>query len=300
VSALTGVLQSYVMLEGSQYDTYSYLFNKPTFISLDPNAMPASIPISGMRIGVNGTVAMVGQSYAMVNTTIGSPSYTAANGQLLSSVGTVIAADKGVDSDVFFLSFDKLGSNSHVYVEPTVTTTAATTDNMPKPDVGIATFERVNRSLSAITGVPITNTAVSTLYNSQQQSLPAAPQIDAFLPAHQTAIAQLAKTYCGELVDTQSPRDAFFGTGLDASLGATSSSFFGTTTPNTNNRNIVINALLAKGIGTNVNASATTAVQNELNALLTRIPSLSSTATVSQATKAACTAVLASAVVTLQ
>jgi hypothetical protein len=43
-----------------------------------------------------------------------------------------------------------------------------------------------------------------------------------------------------------------------------------------------------------------TAAQNELNALLTRVPSLSAAATVSQATKAACTAVLASAAVTLQ
>ena len=61
-----------------------------------------------------------------------------------------------------------------------------------------------------------------------------------------------------------------------------------------------INALIAKAIGTNVDTTAATAARNELNALLTRIPTLSSTATVSQATKAACTAVLASAAVTLQ
>jgi hypothetical protein len=212
----------------------------------------------------------------------------------------VIAADKGVAGDVFFLSFDKLGSSSHPFSEPTVSNPPLTPDNTPRPDWGIATFERVNRSMSAITGVPITNSTVSALYNSEQQSLPPAPQINAFLPAHQTAITQLATTYCGQLVDTQSLRDAFFGTSLDASITTTAAAFFGTTTPNTANRNIVINALVAKAIGTNVDTSAVTAAQNELNALLTRVPSLSATATVSQATKAACTAVLASAAVTLQ
>ena len=300
VSALTGVLQSFIMLEGSQYDSYSYLFRKPRFISLDPNAAPANIPISAIRIGVNGTIARVGQSYATVNATVGSPNYTFAGGQLLSNVGAVIAADKGADSDIFFLSFDQLGSNLHPFVEPTISNPPMTADNTPRADWGIATFERVNRSMSAITGVPITNTTVSALYNSEQQSLPPAPQIDAFLPAHQTAITQLATAYCGQLVDTQSLRDAFFGTGLDASITATAAAFFGTATPNTANRSIVINALIAKAIGTNVDTTVATAANNELDALLTRVPTLSATATVSQATRAACTAVLASAAVTLQ
>jgi hypothetical protein len=299
VSALTGVLQSYIMMEGSQYDSYSYLFRKPRFISLDPNAAPANIPISGVRIGVNGTIAKVGQSYATMDTTVGSPNYTFAGGQLLSNVGAVIASDRGADSDMFFLSFDKLGSNMHPFVEPT-SNPPMTADNTPRPDLGIATFEKVNHSMSAITGVPITNSTVSALYNLEQQSLPSAPRIDAFLAAQQTAITQLATAYCGQLLDTQSLRDAFFGTGLDASINATAAAFFGTATPNTTNRGIVINALIANAIGANVDTTAATAARNELNALLTRIPALSGTATVSQATKAACTAVLASAAVTLQ
>jgi Concanavalin A-like lectin/glucanases superfamily len=299
VSSLTGVLQSFIMMEGSQYDSYSYLLRKPRFISLDPNAAPANIPISGVRIGVNGTIAKVGQSYATMSATIGSPNYTFAGGQLLSNVGAVIASDRGADSDMFFLSFDKLGSNLHPFVEPTANP-PMTADNTPRPDLGIATFEKVNRSLAAITGVPITNSTVAALYNSEQQSLPSAPRIDAFLAAQQTAITQLATAYCGQLLDTQSLRDAFFGTGLDASINATSAAFFGTATPNTTNRGIVINALIANAIGANVDATAASAARNELNALLTRIPTLSSTATVSQATKAACTAVLASAAVTLQ
>ena len=40
VSSLTGMAQSYVMFEVSRYDSYSYLFNKPVFLSLDASATP--------------------------------------------------------------------------------------------------------------------------------------------------------------------------------------------------------------------------------------------------------------------
>ncbi|MDB6088926.1 MAG: LamG protein [Gammaproteobacteria bacterium] len=305
VSAQSGVPQSYVMMQASQYDSYSYLFNTPTFISLDPNAAPGSVPIKGIRIGVNGTISSSGQSYATLDAVVGGSSYTAAHGQLLSNVGAVIPVSQGPAGDLFFLTFDQLGTFQHVFVEPVFTPTPVTADNTPKPDRGVATFERLNVAMATITGVPITNTAAATTYNTVQQSLPAAPGIDAFLPSHQTAIAQLAVTYCGELVDTQSYRDAFFGTGLDAAINAntTASAFFGTTVPNTTHRPIVIDALVAKVVGTGVNPQTATAVTNELNALLTRIPGINATTantTVSTATKAACSAVLGSAAVSLQ
>ena len=68
VSALSGVSQSYILFQASQYDTYSYLFYQPKFISLDPTAtVPANLKISGMRMGVNGALAPAGQSYATMN-----------------------------------------------------------------------------------------------------------------------------------------------------------------------------------------------------------------------------------------
>ena len=33
------------MFTASLYDNYSYLFYQPTFISLDPSAKPASVPL---------------------------------------------------------------------------------------------------------------------------------------------------------------------------------------------------------------------------------------------------------------
>ena len=110
VSGLSGVSQSYILFQASQYDTYSYLFYQPKFISLDPKAtVPASLKISGMRLGVNGALAPAGQSYATMNATVGGSNYTAANGQLLSGLGTVVPATLGPDNDLFFLAFDQLG-----------------------------------------------------------------------------------------------------------------------------------------------------------------------------------------------
>src|SRR5262245_44903781 len=67
VSHLVNVPQAYVMFEASQFDSYSYLFTKPSFISLDDDATPDQIRIQGLRIGVNGAEARVGPAYAPLN-----------------------------------------------------------------------------------------------------------------------------------------------------------------------------------------------------------------------------------------
>ncbi len=64
VEHLINVPDSYVMFEASQFDSYSYLFDKPSFISLDGSLDPDQIPIRGVRIGINGAEAKVGQAYA--------------------------------------------------------------------------------------------------------------------------------------------------------------------------------------------------------------------------------------------
>jgi hypothetical protein len=97
-------------------------------------------------------------------------------------------------------------------------------------------------------------------------------------------------------VSTASYRDAFFGSGLDASLNSPASSFFNSSS----NRAIVATALVKNAVGVNVAPATATAVTNEVDALLQRIPTLNSAATVAMATQAACNAVLGSAAVTLQ
>src|SRR5215472_1043696 len=295
VSQLTGVNQSYILFQGSQYDNYSYLFAQPKFISLDPTAMPANLPISGIRIGVNSVLAPAGQAFTSVNASVGGPGYTAANGQLLSALGTVVPATLGPSNDLFFLSFDQIGTHVHAYVEPTVTVAPPAPNNTPQPDFGIATFERFNRSLSKITGVAITDAVVNSLYQASQQSMPAGPAIDAFGSSQQTAFSQLASAYCNEMMASSQLRDAFFGSGLDASLNSLSSGFFSSAA----NRSLVEQALVQNAVG-NANPQVATAVTTQVDALLQKIPSINAGATVSQSAVAACTAVLGSAAVTLQ
>ena len=299
VSALSGVSQSYILFQASQYDNYSYLFYQPKFISLDPNAsIPANLKLSGIRLGVNGALAPAGQAYTTVSATIGGSNYTAANGQLLSNLGTVVPVTLGPTGDLFFLSFDQFGSNVHAFVDPPVAWSPPAPDNTPQPDFGIATFERVNHTLARVTGVPITNSTVSAQYQTAQQSMAATPLMSAFVSPNQTAMGQLANTYCAQLLANASYRDAFFGTGLDASLNSTAASFFSSA----GNRQIVENALVSNAIGTGVNPQSASAVTNEVDSLLQLIPTLSGygSATVSTATQAACAATLGSAAVMLQ
>jgi Concanavalin A-like lectin/glucanases superfamily len=299
VSSLTNVPESYILFQASQYDNYSYLFYQPKFISLSPTAtIPGNLQLSGIRIGVNGVLAPAGQSFATLAAAIGGSNYTAANGQLLSNLGTVIPVELGAGQDLFFLSFDQLGSHVHAFVDPPITASPPAPINTPQPDFGVATFERVNSTLSRITGVPITNATVHALYLTQQQSMAATPLISAFVAPSQTAMSQLAGAYCGQLVGTTSYRDAFFGTGLDASLGNTSSSFFGAS--GSASRAIVINALSNNAVGVNVTPQAASAAKGEADALITRIPQLNSSATVASVTTSVCTAVLGSAAVMLQ
>jgi hypothetical protein len=108
----------------------------------------------------------------------------------------------------------------------------------------------------------------------------------------------LANSYCGVLLSTQSYRDAFFGSGLDASISAQASAFFSSQS----NRQIVETALVNNAVGTNVTPQTATAVTNEIDSLLQLVPTLPnySGATVQTATQAACTAALGSAAVMLQ
>jgi Concanavalin A-like lectin/glucanases superfamily len=305
VSALSGVSQSYILFQASQYDNYTYLFDQPKFISLDPNATaPANLPISGMRIGVNGTLAPAAQSFATLNASVGGANYTAANGQLLSSLGTVIPVQLGSANDLFFLSFDQMGSHAHVFVDPPGVPVAPVPNQTPVPDFGVMSFERFNNALSRITGVPITDTVVRPMYLASQQSLPAGPQIAAFVSSQQTAMSSLANSYCGELLANQALRDAFFGNSIESSLGQSANP----TLRGAALRQTIETALATNAVGSNVSPASSGAVVNETDALLQRIagtpvnglPAISVNATVSQAIVAACTVTLSSAAITVQ
>ena len=212
VSHLTNIPQSYVVFEGSQFDSYSYLFRKPFFISLDSTAQPVGLDIDGIRIGLNGAEAPVGQSYASLAKKISS-AYTADAGERLTELGAVLPLEKGPSSDEFFLTFDTIGPNTFNRPPPVTPPPPTPTDLPPASSVGVRTFDEISATLAAITGVSENDAAVKTTFASIRQSLPANPNIESVLASHQVAIAQLAIEYCNALIEDRSttiPRATMF------------------------------------------------------------------------------------------
>src|ERR1700722_14566356 len=192
VSDVTGVSQSYVMFTVSQYDSYGYLFYQPTFISLDSTVKASSIPsipVQGLRIGLNGTIPQVGQAYIPLSTTVSASNYTA-QGTVLSNIGTIIGLQSGPLTDQFFLTFDVLGSHRNVVVEPTPATPPPALGPVVA-DIGVRTFAQVNSTLSLLTGVLTTDAAVTATYQAVQQQLPTDPTLEGFSSSNQIGVAQL-------------------------------------------------------------------------------------------------------------
>jgi len=201
VAERLGIAGSFIMFEVSQFDNYSYLFDKPVFINLDQNWTPVTIDIEGLRIGINGKEAFAGQVFASMSESISSGKYDAQSGQILSSLGAVIALEKGSNSDEFFLTFERLGLETNIFSDPLPGISTSPAPNLLASDIGVRTFEEISASISAITGISVTNSEVDAIYGNFQQQFPTVEAISAFLASHQMAIAQLALTSCSELVD---------------------------------------------------------------------------------------------------
>ena len=291
VSHLVDMPQAYIMFEVSQFDSYGYLFDKPTFISLDPAATPGSIPVAGIRIGVNGAEAHVGQAYRTLDTVVNDSNY-APGGQRLSNIGTVIALEKGPEADEFFLTFDVLGNNNNVRTDPVPLQPAPPPDVQRKADVGLRVFDEINATMSELTGVSTQNAAVASTYDAVRQSLPTVETIDTFVSAHPVAIAQLAIQYCDALVNDQGSisRSAYFPS---FQFGAAPASAF-----NAGGRTIVLDALVGRMVDPALATDPDTAeVRAELDALITRLVPGGSTAERTETiVKATCASLLGSAV----
>lgn len=291
VAELTGVPQSYILFEASIYDSYSYLFDKPTFISLDPEAEPGSIQIEGIRIGVNGAEAQVGQAFSKVNVLVNNASYSPEAGQRLTELGTVIGLQKGPEDDLFFLSFDRIGEHTYVRT-PLAGATPVAVDLPQRPDIGVRTFDQLNQSMAKITGVSTSNPGVRSTFLQVQQQLPPVPDIETFLASHQTGVAQLAIKYCSEMVnDARTRADFFPGLSMQASPAT---QFAGP-----EGKEILIAPLLARAVGTGIGSQPDdTAIRAELSALIDRLKDKPATNSGNVA-KAACAAALGSGLLSI-
>jgi hypothetical protein len=297
VAHLINVPQSYLMFEASQFDSYSYLFNKPAFISLDGNQDPDQIRIRGLRIGVNGAELRVGQAYSPLDDTVAASVYEPATGYPLSGIGTVVALDKGPAADEFFLSFEQIGTNTHAFNEPAPTPLPPPPDGDPSSEIGLRTFEEISASMSEMTGVPTTEPLVADTYNRVREQLPTVENIEGFLSSHQVGTAQMAIEYCNALVDDAGMRAAYFP---GFNFAASAATAFDTPAE----RAQITGPLIARAVGTGI-ATQPSAVEitAEVDALIGRLAACGA-ACASDRTfvivKSACSAVVGSASTLLQ
>jgi hypothetical protein len=307
------VPQAYLMFTVSQYDNYSYLFYQPTFISLSATAKPtASIPVQGLRIGINGTIPLVGQAYIPLNTSITAAGYTA-QGEVLSNVGTVLALESGPATDQFFLQFDVLGTAKNVVVEaspcPVGQTTCTQALNLgpAMADVGVRSFAQVNSTFAQLTGVPTSNASVVSTYQSVQQQLPAINTLEAYSSAAQVGVAQLAVQYCNQVMSSSTLQAKIFpgvtfGTSTFSSVtstGLNAASVMQYTSSGTAAQVVQDLAALAVGSGTLTHQPAPSTVTTELTNLIgnlcTGSTPCNTAARVSAVTVGACAAALGNA-----
>jgi len=293
VSSLTNTPQSYIMLTASQYDSYSYLFARPTFISLDPTFKPSSsIPIQGIRIGVNGAEVPLDQAYIPLSVNVNSSDYSPTTGQLLSPIGTVIPVENGPATDQFFLTFAHIGTHTRAYSVP-VPIAPTPVDLPPSSDIGMRVFDEVNASMAKLTTVSSTTPTVNSTYLTVETGLPTVFDIQSVSSGAQIASAQLAMQYCQALVNDQTLAPAFFP-GMN--FNAAPSSAFATTAGMDQVVQPLINHLIGQNIATQ---PAATAVSTELYSLITDLSSCGGGACPAGRTQtitmAACTAILSSA-----
>jgi hypothetical protein len=288
VSSLVGTAQSYVMFTVSQYDSTAYLFQKPTFIMLDPTAQAPTFSLSGMRIGENGQQVGVGQAYIPLNVTVSNSGYSASSGFPLTRVGTTVPLQNGPASDVFFLSFDKIGTFTHVQTDPVPVASAPVV--LPAPtvsDIGVKSYERLSATMAAVTQVSRGTAAVSSLFQNLEQSLPASTDFQSFISSNQVAIAQLAMQYCNSLVTDTQLSNSYFGN-VDFTQPVTT--VFTPAGSNAFINSLMNNVLGTQALATNPNLAN---VSTELNNLITKLTACGGScaagrsATVAEATCAA-------------
>lgn len=265
---VAGVHQCFIYFVVSQFDSYSYLFNKPTFVSLNPAFTPNGTVVKGLRIGLNGKEPAVGQAFANLDTTIGATGYNSTTKkQVLSNLGTIIALEKGADNDEFFLNFETLdtstdsGAHDPVICVTGVTCIPTVQIGTPVSDIGLRTFDEINATMSAVTGMPTTTAAVQTTFDRIKQQLPTTEDIKTFLSAHEIGISQLAIEYCSALVNDTTARAAYFpGFNFTADANAVSDADWS---------NLVITPLMNRIVGLNLLTQPDSAtVSAELLALI--------------------------------
>ena len=204
VSQWTGGASS-IEFSLTQLDDYSYLFCSPTFVS----DTGAAFRIQNMRISINGIVPVSGQGFTRLNALV-------TNGrQLLSRQCSVIGGVSDPATDEFQLVLEQLGIFQDPVPSGNPPPPGVEDFGDPVPVVGMRSFDRVNASMAAVTGVDSQVVAVDVVYDELVQQLPSTTNLKSFVSANQVGVAKLGTEYCDVLVGDGSPanqamRDGFF------------------------------------------------------------------------------------------
>jgi len=321
---------SYIWMEASQLDDHAYLFSSPKLLILDPTQgldASASNPfiIQGMRIGINGKEAPVGQGFLnmdkSIEANIAPKGYTglidttttvidgASATVPISAAGTVIELQNGPDVDQFYLTFKLFDTT--VDGRSDTTTAGSIAFNYPTSTQvtvnGMRTFEEINATMAELTEVSLNNSTVRSAYLGLTQQLPGAADLQGFLASNQISIAKLAASYCSVLVDTASP--AFDTKRMNVFGSGTTSINPDTVLTSAAGISNVESSLYAQMVGQNINGQMSEALFKSLidtNLIDTGTlcpPTGDGTCDATQsrnALKSMCTAALSSAAITMQ
>jgi mono/diheme cytochrome c family protein len=213
----------YVVFEVSQFDDSSYLFNEPFFVNLNSAGGDVQFDLRGIRLGINGKLADIGQAFVNVDARINTGD--AIGGLPLANIGSIIPLENGPDQDIFFLGFDAIAGQAGAADDGRSLAFQTTLTGEESADIGLRTFDAINATLSRLTGVPVASTSVSPVTGKTvaetfalvRRALPGVSDFQAFMSSHQMAATQLTAAYCDALVQDPNLRRAIFrpDTGFD-------------------------------------------------------------------------------------
>ncbi|GGB49620.1 LamG domain-containing protein [Shewanella inventionis] len=295
ISHLVDLPNTYVMFEVSQFDNYSYLFSNAAIVNIDGTPVSTGFDVKGLRIGINGKESAQGQSYVNLDLSL-SAGQDIAEPFSISALGTIIALEKGVNQDEFFLTFEQLGEHTNVVLPSVFVTPSEVPASTESAQIGVRNFAEINHSMSALTGVSQQSTKVFDTYELVKRQLPSIENIETFISAQQMGITQLAIAYCDSAIEDNTIRGNWFP---DVDFTAVPGEAL-STAQRGNLLNPLINQLMPLSLSNQPNQSA---IYAELDSLVSGLSVCSGTCDAERTrtiAKSTCAAVLASAVMLVQ
>ena len=258
----------YIVFQVSQFDDNSYLFEEPFFANINPAGDRVDFDLKGIRLGINGRLAAVGQGFVNIDAAIATE-----RGELspmLATTGSIIPVENGGDQDVFFIAFDEINGESGPGFDGPLIGYRRSLVGDAAPDIGMRTFDEINASFSALTGVSVaspvasnvTGKTVSETFSVIRRQLSSVEDFQAFMSSHHMAATQLAAAYCDALVQDVSLRQAIFPPTFDFNAAVAN--------PAIDWRNNIVIPLVDRVLNTGlVNDSYRTRIIDELELLIT-------------------------------